>query len=227
MSDYYEGDYGDYDDEEYLDYEAEDGHGAYGSDEEETAHRAVGNEESDDEDGTEPKIIRTPVVDLESLLCKEHGLALSRDCGHCQHLKAIVPDVLSQLGVPSEPAIPDARTWFGGKPETQATLVLPLSSRNYGETVYRAGPLKPASKFYQWSKDFLQLPPEDNTALMVNLGVEKMLEDVIEEFKGIKEWKDILSKSLRNNRIAHSLRWWGRWRRTRRLSGTLGATSWV
>ena len=51
----------------------------------------------------------------------------------------------------------------------------------------------------------MKLSPEDNTTLMVNLGVESVLEEIIGEFKGVKEWKDVLSRNLRNNRISQRI----------------------
>ena len=97
----------------------------------------------------ETSITSTTVVDLYSMLCKDHGKDISADCSKCTAVQIVVgPDVLRQLGAPSVgDTIPDTATWFNGaKPQKKPTLTLPPSAMAYGKTVYSAPPFQPRQK---------------------------------------------------------------------------------
>ena len=152
-------------------------------------------------------------IEPTTLLCKDHGVVLSKDCPKCSAVKVVLtPQQLADLGVrdPVVDPIPDAVSWLtGGVPvsEKKVTLILPEAAENYGHAVHFALP-QPRGTFDTWIKEFLFLSFPQNQKLMQNLDVEKM----ILQFEGalsphyitmLREVRNVMIKNLKNSRKTH------------------------
>ena len=91
----------------YKDQSAEDGTDGYTERDrvsrgEEDYTDYESDEEHDDETTTTTTIPVVDIVDIQSLLCKDHGVAFEGGCGQCTAVKAVVkPELLQQLNVSS------------------------------------------------------------------------------------------------------------------------------
>ena len=148
--------YVDYND--YLDYEADDGFDNDSEEYEDDYYQCPRDRDRDcrrhrQEDSEEEYLASETVLELDSLLCTEHGKAPAPDCPTCKSVVAILgPERCQYYGIPLPPeqSIPEASSCLisfkqqqGGK---KATLTLSKTAVDYGVAVYFSGPM-PKPKF--------------------------------------------------------------------------------
>ena len=211
--------YGDEYDLDVMDYEATDRDdlGGYEYEEEGQAHEEGGDVSPALEpalaQGSEPPTphvqepevapVRVGDIDIRSILCSDHGTNLDSNCNRCEGARSTLhPQIFEALRVVDRSAssIPDASERFSlVKPVKKPTLVLSPTALSFGKMMYQSSPLN-KSQFEELVRSSVHLSQDQNTELMKNLMLEKILEKNLSG--SMKDVKNLMIRNLKNRRIS-------------------------
>ena len=198
-------------DRDDLDYEAEDGYEGYSDEEyytqEHPRDRDYRGYEDSDSDKEDRRISTATLVEIETILCKDHGKSISADCSRCK----ISIDVLGGpqrcqsygLKVPETNPIPEASAVLErvkNMPHKKPTLTLSQNALDYGHTAYYSKPM-PKTKHEEIIREHLFLPEDQNSYLMDNLQLEEVVAGKLKNGP-LMELKNLAVKFGKNDRWA-------------------------